>query len=93
MSADKNGKPFAIDGDSAPELDDSFFANARPASEMLPDVVERARRVRGKQIEQTKERITIRIDADLADHFRATGKGWQTRLNNVLRDAVFHDEK
>ena len=35
-----------------------------------------------------KERITIRLDADIAAHFRATGKGWQTRLNAILRRAV-----
>jgi len=28
----------------------------------------------------------IRLDADVLDHFKATGKGWQTRMNAALRD-------
>ena len=36
-----------------------------------------------------KELRSIRLDAYLASHFRTSGKGWQTRLNNTLRKAVF----
>lgn len=35
--------------------------------------------------------ISIRLDADLVDFFRGQGRGWQTKLNAVLRayaDAV-----
>lgn len=32
-----------------------------------------------------KERITIRIDKDVLEHFRNKGKGYQTRINAVLR--------
>lgn len=32
-----------------------------------------------------KERITIRIDKDVLEHFRKKGKGYQTRINAVLR--------
>lgn len=28
----------------------------------------------------------IRLDADILDAFKATGKGWQTRMNDALRD-------
>jgi|SRR5205814_9653523 len=35
-----------------------------------------------------KELVTLRIDRDLIAHFRATGPGWQTRLNDALRAAV-----
>jgi len=34
---------------------------------------------------KTKVPISIRLDADLVDHFRSTGRGWQTRINAVLR--------
>lgn len=70
------------------ELDDKWFRKARPASETHPQVVDRYRRTRGKQKAPTKERITIRLDADIAAHFRAGGPGWQSRLNNILRDAI-----
>ena len=29
--------------------------------------------------------VSIRLDADLIDHFRSTGRGWQTRINAILR--------
>ncbi|ARP87582.1 BrnA antitoxin family protein [Bordetella genomosp. 9] len=32
--------------------------------------------------------LNMRIDADLMEHPRQCGKGWQTRVNNVLREAV-----
>jgi uncharacterized protein (DUF4415 family) len=27
----------------------------------------------------------MRYDADIVDHFRSTGDGWQTRMNEALR--------
>ncbi len=71
------------------ELDEEWFKRARPAIEVVPHIVERWRRTRGKQKAPPKEHISIRLDADLAAHFRAGGPGWQTRLNDTLRRAVF----
>lgn len=34
----------------------------------------------------TKERITIRLSPDVLGAFRATGQGWQTRVDAALRD-------
>ncbi|MGM0554425.1 MAG: BrnA antitoxin family protein [Pseudomonadota bacterium] len=34
----------------------------------------------------TKERITIRLSPDVVAAFRATGKGWQTRMDAALKD-------
>lgn len=34
----------------------------------------------------TKERITIRLSPDVLGAFRATGQGWQTRVDQALRD-------
>lgn len=78
---------IAADPD-ARELASADFARMKPASDLTPQLVERAARRRGKQKAFTKERITIRIDADIAAHFRATGPGWQTRLNDALRNAI-----
>ena len=79
---------IAADPDTR-ELDDAWFARARPASVVEPDLVERVRRGRGRQKTPTKEQITIRLDTDITAHFRAGGPGWQTRLNDALRRAVF----
>jgi uncharacterized protein (DUF4415 family) len=35
-----------------------------------------------------KKQVTLRLDADLIDRFRATGKGWQSRINEALRKAA-----
>jgi uncharacterized protein (DUF4415 family) len=36
--------------------------------------------------ETTKERITIRLSADVLDRFRAGGPGWQTRIDAALKE-------
>ena len=70
------------------ELAEDDFVRMDAVSKTAPHIVERVVRHRGTQKKPTKERITIRLDADIAAHFRATGKGWQTRLNAILRRAV-----
>ena len=35
---------------------------------------------------ETKQALTVRYDADIVAAFKATGKGWQTRMNEALRD-------
>ncbi len=39
-------------------------------------------------IPENKQQITLRIDADVLDWFRATGKGYQTNINAALRQFV-----
>lgn len=36
----------------------------------------------------TKERITIRLSRDVVTQFRATGEGWQTRMDSALRQFI-----
>ena len=36
----------------------------------------------------TKERITLRLSREVTQYFRATGKGWQTRMNTALLEYV-----
>lgn len=33
----------------------------------------------------TKEQLTLRLDSSILSTFKATGKGWQTRMNDALR--------
>ena len=72
----------------APELNDDWFSRARPAPEVHPELAEYPLRKRGKQKAPVKERVTLRLDADLAAHLRSSGPGWQTRLNKMLRQIV-----
>ena len=40
------------------------------------------------RLENPKKQITLRLDADIVEHFRKTGRGWQTRINEALREAT-----
>ena len=71
------------------ELDAEWFRNARPATEVDPDLAAHLRDGSDSPRPGRRERITIILDADIAQHFRSTGSGWQVRLNETLRRAVF----
>ena len=63
------------------EVDPALF---RPFQE-LPASLQAKLRGRPKAA-VTKERITIRLSPDVVETFRATGDGWQTRVDIALRD-------
>ena len=75
------------DFDENPEWTDETTARSRLASEMFPPAVVATlvRRSPGRPPGSDKERITIRIDKDILARFRATGPGWQSRINEALR--------
>lgn len=58
----------------------------------LPESLQRKLGVRGPQKAPTKERITIRLSRDVVERFRATGDGWQTRLDEALQDWLKNHE-
>lgn len=82
---------IASDPDN-PEWTDEELANARPFREVFPDLaasIDREIAKRGRPpLEKTKQPITIRLDPDLVEHYKATGKGWQSRMNDDLRKAA-----
>lgn len=59
----------------------------RPATEEeLRAGIEAARRGRGRPAGSDKTQITLRVDNDTLASFRTTGKGWQSRMNEALRE-------
>lgn len=53
-----------------------------------------AYRKRGRPASQvTKEQVAIRFDRDVLSAFRAAGPGWQTRMNDALRDWLSQHSK
>lgn len=49
------------------------------------------KRVRGRPLGSgTKEQVTLRLDTQILEQFRATGDGWQTRINDALLDWAKH---
>jgi uncharacterized protein (DUF4415 family) len=47
----------------------------------------------GQPLPEPKKQVTLRIDADVIEFFRHTGKRYQTRINAVLRAYVDAQEK
>lgn len=66
-------------------LTDAELAQMRPVSD-FPEVIAAVRRARGPV--RTKEAVSIRLDIDLVAKLRASGPGWQSRVNAVLREYV-----
>jgi uncharacterized protein (DUF4415 family) len=57
----------------------------RPAHEVHPNLVaEQLRRGRPKS-DAPKRQVTLRLDRDVVERLRASGPGWQTRVNAALR--------
>ena len=59
-----------------------------PATEVLPLNLQKilGMRARGPQKSPTKVSTTIRLSNDVIQAFRATGDGWQTRVDAALKD-------
>ncbi len=67
--------------EDAPELNSDFFERA--------DAYVGAKLVRrGRPAGSSKVSTTIRFDGDVLEAFRAMGKGWQSKMNAVLREYV-----
>ena len=79
----KQPKPEIIDNEN-PEWTATDIKRAVPFSG-LPASLQAKLRGRPKAA-VTKERITIRLSPDVVQPFRATGVGWQTRIDAALRD-------
>jgi len=80
-----------VDPDDAPELKDVFFEQGvwqvgnKPVSR--PEARQEEARRRGRPAGSGgKVSTTIRFDAEILDAFKATGDGWQTRMNDVLKE-------
>lgn len=62
-----------------------------PDAQPLTDAQLKAMRPMGRpRIANPKAAVTMRLDADVVEALRASGQGWQTRVNALLRDAVAH---
>jgi uncharacterized protein (DUF4415 family) len=84
-------KSGLIDNDEVGELSDAELAEMRPAREVLPrdlyDGLVRGRAGRPPKPDR-KIAIKLRLDPDVIAGFKATGEGWQTRINDTLRRAL-----
>jgi uncharacterized protein (DUF4415 family) len=77
----KSGSDAWVDPDDAPELTDEFFdrAEIRKGDKII--------RLGRPPLANPKQAVKLRLDADVLDAYRKTGRGWQTRINADLRKA------
>ena len=94
MSNTRKPGPSRPDAEN-PEWTRKDMAKARPAAEVLPGLIgakateELFRRGRGRPPKATRKvNQTIRLDPDVLAAYRQEGRGWQTRINTVLRERM-----
>lgn len=71
-----------------PEWTEADFAKARPASELPPEILKAFPRTRGPQKAAKKVPVSIRLSAEVIERFKASGPGWQGRIDDVLKKAL-----
>jgi uncharacterized protein (DUF4415 family) len=91
MAKVKDDRASRLDANN-PEVTAADFKRARPASEVLPGIIgekatqELMRRGVGRPAKADKKvNQTLRLDADVVEAFRQEGRGWQARINDLLR--------
>jgi len=88
----KKRKPLTDEDGEVRELTAEDIRAMRPMEEVLPPelveiILNRRRGERGPQKAPTKQQVTLRLDRDVLERFRSTGRGWQSRINKALRKA------
>lgn len=88
----KKARPLIDENGEVRELTRADFREFRPAAEVLPadflDAMDQRRKARGLQVAPTKQAISIRLSPEVIAHFKAGGKGWQSRIDEALREMI-----
>jgi uncharacterized protein (DUF4415 family) len=71
-----------------PELTEVDVAGLRPFGEALPELAAKLRRARGAQVAATKVSTTIRLSPEVVGYFKGGGRGWQSRIDEALKEWV-----
>lgn len=87
MSAKRKSEPQFDEENPEWTVDD--FARAKlPHAVLPPRVLSAFKGTRGPQKNPTKVSVSLRLSADVVEHFRATGPGWQRRIDDTLKKAM-----
>lgn len=73
-----------------PEWTEEDFGKARPPEQLPPDVLAAFPRtkIRGPQKAPRKVPVSLRLSPEVVAHYRATGPGWQRRIDEDLKKAA-----
>ena len=90
MTENSANLPASWDDDDLPEWTDEQFVRAQFS--IGGKVIRAAQGTLTKAgrppLENPKRQVTLRLDPDVLEKFRATGKGWQSRINAEFRKAL-----
>ena len=79
MNANRSSMGQGFDRDDAPDLSRSGW----------PEKFAKVSVRRGRpRLARPKVSTTIRLSQDVVDHFKAAGRGWQTRIDEALREWI-----
>jgi len=81
----RNGRRIRL---NTPEEEARIHAAAMSDSDAKPLSDEEWQDVLPRVRVGLKVPVTMRLDADVASYFRSSGRGWQTRINEILREWV-----
>ena len=81
----KNIKQEDWDAIDSPPLSKKLISRMKAVSKSHPDIPSR---VRGPQLAPTKKQLTLRLNREVVDYFKIWGRGWQTKINDVLLDYI-----
>ena len=93
MASSPKPDPYLIDFETAP-LTDEEIKRLRPAREVFAELGVPLPSGPGRPVSGTgKQQVTLRLDNEIVDFFKADGPGWQTRLNAELASVVRERKK
>jgi uncharacterized protein (DUF4415 family) len=79
--------PLTDEDGEVRELTKDDFKHFTTADEVLPTELVKVLPKRGRPVsESPKKPVQIRLSPEIVSAFKATGRGWQTRINDALRD-------
>src|SRR4051794_14547173 len=76
-----------------PEWTAEDFKDAKPFKEVFPELYASWKRSRGEAKAATKELVSVHLDREVIEHFKAKGPRWQARINKALREAMRAEPK
>lgn len=71
------------DAVDSPAISAEMLARMKPVKEKHPDI---PARVRGPQKLPLKVPVSMRLSGDVVKYFKSQGKGWQTKINDILHE-------
>ena len=79
----------AVDDIDNPEWSQADFDRAVPFAKMFPEAAESLKRQGGRpRLERPKVKVAWRLAADVVDAVKASGKGYNARVEAILREAI-----